>query len=164
MLGTLGPVELDAYLVDRFEVTNKQFKEFVDSGGYQKREYWTYEFVKKGATLSWQEAMAEFRDATGRPGPSTWELGTYPEGQEDFPVSGVSWYEASAYAEFAETSLPTIYHWRHAATVWRQDHIIPLSNFGTDGPARVGAFEGISAHGAYDLAGPSVPKGRRISR
>ena len=153
LLGTLGPVELDGYLVDRFEVTNKQFKGFVDSGGYQKREYWTLEFVKKGATLSWQEAMAEFRDATGRPGPSTWSLGTYPEGQDDFPVNGVSWYEAAAYAGFAGKSLPTIYHWRRAATVWRQDYIIPLSNFGTDGPAKVGSFEGISPRGAYDMAG-----------
>ncbi len=29
--------------------------------------------------------MAQFRDATGRPGPSTWELGTYPDGQDDWP-------------------------------------------------------------------------------
>ena len=97
--------------------------------------------------------MVEFRDATGRPGPSTWSLGTYPEGKDDFPVNGVSWYEAAAYSEFAGKYFPTIYHWRHAASVGRQDHIIPLSNFGTDGPAGVGAFEGISAHGAYDMAG-----------
>ena len=153
LLGRLGPVELPTYLIDRFEVTNKQFKEFVDSGGYQKSEYWTHEFVKEGVTLTWQEAMVQFRDATGRPGPSTWSLGTYPEGQDDFPVNGVSWYEAADYAESAETSLPTIYHWRHAASVGRQDHIIPLSNFATDGPAKVGSFEGISPRGVYDMAG-----------
>ena len=153
LLGTLGPVELPTYLIDRFEVTNKQFMGFVDSGGYQKSQYWTHEFVKEGVRLTWEEAMVEFRDATGRPGPSTWLLGTYPEGQDDFPVNGVSWYEAAAYAEFAETSLPTIYHWRHAASVGRQDHIIPLSNFATDGPAKVGSFEGISPRGAYDMAG-----------
>ncbi len=153
LLGTLGPIELPAYLIDRFEVTNRQFKEFVDVGGYGKSEYWTHEFAKEGVTLTWEEAMVEFRDATGRPGPSTWSLGTYPEGKDDFPVNGVSWYEAAAYSEFAGKYLPTIYHWRHAASVGRQDHIIPLSNFGTDGPAGVGAFEGISAHGAYDMAG-----------
>lgn len=30
----------DAYFIDRHEVTNRQFKQFVDQGGYQKREYW----------------------------------------------------------------------------------------------------------------------------
>jgi len=60
--------------------------------------------------------MAEFRDATGRPGPSTWELGTYPQGRSDYPVGGVSWYEAAAYAEFVGQSLPTVYHWYLGAT------------------------------------------------
>jgi len=57
--------------------------------------------VKNGRTQSWEQAMAEFRDATGRPGPATWEIGTYKEGQAEFPIGGVSWYEAAAYAEFA---------------------------------------------------------------
>lgn len=56
------------------------------------------------------------REGTGRPGPSTWELGSYPEGKADEPVRGVSWYEAAAYAEFAGKNLPTVYHrWRAAS-------------------------------------------------
>ncbi|MEK7408415.1 MAG: bifunctional serine/threonine-protein kinase/formylglycine-generating enzyme family protein [Acidobacteriota bacterium] len=106
---SLPPVQSPDYWLDKYEVSNKQFKEFVDRGGYQKREYWKHPFVKAGKTLSWEQAMAEFRDATGRPGPSTWKLGTYPEGQDDFPASGVSWYEAAAYAEFAGKTLPTFY-------------------------------------------------------
>ena len=106
----LPAVKLDDFWLDKYEVTNKQFKEFVDQGGYRKRECWKHPFVKDGKVLSWEQAMAEFRDATGRPGPSTWELGTYPEGREDFPVGGVSWHEAAAYAEFAGKSLPTVYH------------------------------------------------------
>jgi len=34
--------------------------------------------------------MARLRDRTGQPGPSTWASGDYPEGQHDFPVTGVS--------------------------------------------------------------------------
>ena len=49
----------------------------------------------------------EFQDKTGRPGPSTWELGMYPDGQDDWPVNGVSWYEAAAYAAYADRQLPT---------------------------------------------------------
>ena len=59
--------------------------------------------------------MARFRDATGRAGPATWELGSYPEGQADYPVGGISWFEAAAYAEFAGKSLPTLYHWYRAS-------------------------------------------------
>ena len=67
----------DPYFIDRYEVTNRQFKQFVDQGGYQKREYWKTPFVRD-RPVSWDEAMAVFRDTTGRPGPSTWEGGTFP--------------------------------------------------------------------------------------
>ena len=50
-------------------------------------------------------------ESTGRPGPATWEVGSYPEGQDEHPVSGVSWYEAAAYAEYVGMSLPTRFHW-----------------------------------------------------
>ncbi len=51
-----------------------------------------------GASSSADEAMARFVDRTGRPGPATWEVGRYPDGDGDLPVHGVSWYEAAAYA------------------------------------------------------------------
>ncbi len=147
------PVELQDYWLDKYEVANKQFKEFVDQGGYQKREYWKHPFVKDGRVLSWEQAMAEFRDATGRPGPSAWELGTYPEGRSDFPASGVSWYEAAAYAQFAGKSLPTIYHWYKAAGLGLFSDILRLSNFGGQGPARIGSHQGLGPYGTYDMAG-----------
>ena len=81
----------------QYEVTNLEFKKFVDGDGYQKREYWESPFVKEGQEISWEQGMAGFRDATGIPGPSTWRLGTFPEGEADHPVRGVSWFEAAAY-------------------------------------------------------------------
>jgi serine/threonine protein kinase/cephalosporin-C deacetylase-like acetyl esterase len=146
-------VPLEDYWLDRYEVTNKQFKDFLDHGGYRKQEYWKHEFRKDGRVLSWTEALAQFRDTTGRPGPSTWEQGEYPRGQEDFPVSGVSWYEAAAYAEFAGKVLPTIYHWTTAASLWASHSIMPVSNFSRQGPAPVGRYRGMSWCGAYDMAG-----------
>ncbi len=104
-------VELGDFWIDRFEVTNRAYKAFVDAGGYSERRFWNNPFIKAGKTMAWEEAMAGFHDSTGRPGPSTWELGTYPEGKDEFPVGGVSWYEAAAYSEFAGKSLPTIFHW-----------------------------------------------------
>ena len=83
-------VQLDDYWIDRFEVTNRQFKEFVDGGGYRSREYLKEPFEQNGGTLTWEAGMGTFRDKTGRPGPATWSEGTFPWGQEDVPVTGVS--------------------------------------------------------------------------
>jgi predicted esterase/predicted Ser/Thr protein kinase len=146
-------VELDDYWLDRYEVTNRQFKEFVDNGGYEREEYWRERFVENGGELTRREAMARFVDTTGRPGPSRWELGSYDDGRDDFPVGGVSWYEATAYCRSVGKSLPTLYHW-FAATVQDQlSDIVTQSNFGASGPAPVGRYAGISDFGNYDMAG-----------
>jgi cephalosporin-C deacetylase-like acetyl esterase len=146
------------YWLDRFEVTNRQFKAFVDAGGYQTQKYWTEPIVEDGRTLAWNDAMTRFRDRTGRPGPSSWALGTYPDGEADFPVSGVSWYEAAAYATFAGKSLPTAFQWRAAASGIGGfggifSDILTLSNFGMQGPAAVGSHSGLGPNGTYDMAG-----------
>jgi len=146
-------VALSGYWMDKYEVTNREFKKFVDGGGYQKQEYWKEPFIRDGRVLSWNEAMAQFRDATGRPGPSTWQLGTYMEGNADSPVAGVSWYEAAAYAEFVGKSLPTVYHWYRAADHGGYSDILRLSNFGGHGPASVGSYSGLGPFGTYDMAG-----------
>jgi formylglycine-generating enzyme required for sulfatase activity/DNA-binding winged helix-turn-helix (wHTH) protein/dienelactone hydrolase len=152
--GLLGrTVHLDDYWMDRYEVTNRQFKEFVEKGGYRNRQYWREPFVKDGRRLSWAEAMAEFRDATGRPGPANWEVGDYPRGQDDYPVAGVSWYEAAAYAAFAGKQIPTVFHWQRAANFGIHADILLFSNFDGSGPARVGSRRGIGAFGTYDMAG-----------
>jgi formylglycine-generating enzyme required for sulfatase activity/dienelactone hydrolase len=140
--------------LDKYEVSNRQFKEFVDAGGYRKQQYWKEPFVKDGKTLTWEQAMAEFRDATGGTGPATWQAGSYPDGKADFPVGGVSWYEAAAFAEFAGKSLPTISHWRAAAgSASMNSQILLFSNFGGQGPARSGSNRGLAPFGAYDMAG-----------
>jgi dienelactone hydrolase len=146
-------VELPDYWLDRYEVTNRQYKAFVDAGGYRKSEYWKEPFRKDGRTLTWTEAMAELRDATGRPGPSTWELGSYPEGRDDLPVGGVSWNEAAAYAAYAGKQLPTAYHWYRGSGAFSVfSGILSTSNFSSQGPAKVGSG-GLGPYGTYDMAG-----------
>jgi formylglycine-generating enzyme required for sulfatase activity/predicted esterase len=142
----------DFYL-DKFEVTNRAFKAFVDAGAYRNAEFWKEPFVNGGRTLTFDQAMLEFRDATGRPGPSTWELGTFPDGQGDVPVHGISWYEAAAYAGYAGKALPTVHHWRRAASLGIYSDILEFSNFLNKGPAPVGTFKGIGEYGTYDMAG-----------
>ena len=149
----LPAVPVASYWIDKFEVTNAEFKRFMDQGGYEKRQYWKHEFRNDGRALSWADAMKLFVDKTNRPGPSTWVQGEYPKGDDDYPVMGVSWFEAEAYAEFAGKSLPTIYHWTAAASPIDSSSLIPASNFGGKGPSPVGAYHGMSWCGAYDMAG-----------
>jgi hypothetical protein len=104
-------------------------------------------------TLSFDEAIALFKDSSGRPGPATWEAGRYPEGQDENPVSGVSWYEAAAYAVFSGKSLPTIYHWSRVAGQQLSGAIVPRSNFSGRGVMKAGASGGMNQFGSFDLAG-----------
>jgi dienelactone hydrolase len=152
-LDHLGPVPLADYQLDQHEVTNAEFKRFVDSGGYRRQEFWQEEFRRNGHVVSWQEAMGLFKDKTGRSGPATWEVGDYPPGQADYPVTGVSWYEAAAYARFVGKSLPTIYHWSRAAETRAASWIVPASNLAGTGPAPVGSFQGLGPFGTVDMAG-----------
>ena len=149
----LPAVRVGKYWIDKFEVTNREFKRFVDQGGYKKQEYWKHEFRKDGRVLPWADAMKLFVDKTNRPGPSTWIQGEYPQGEGEYPVTGVSWFEAEAYADFVGKSLPTIYHWAAAASPTDSPSLIPASNFSGKGPSPVGTYHGMSWCGAYDMAG-----------
>ncbi len=144
---------LPAFDIDRFEVTNRQYQTFVDQRGYEKPQYWKENFTRDGKELTRQEAMNLFRDATGRAGPSTWEGGHFPPGQGDYPVSGVSWYEAAAYAVFAGKSLPVLAQWYKAAPPDLVAYRINQSNFNGRGPVPVGTFPGVGPYGTYDMSG-----------
>src|SRR4030042_5517805 len=141
------------FLVDRFEVTNKEYKRFVDQGGYNNKNYWNFPIYKEGKEISWESAINIFVDKTGKQGPAGWEVGQYPDGQENYPAVGISWYEACAYAAFIGKRLPTVFHWSVLAETRRTMNIIPLSNFNGISTVPVGTMEGISSYGIYDLAG-----------
>ncbi len=154
-VGVAAPVTLPAFWIDKYELTNREFKRFVDAGGYADRKYWKEPFIDAKRAVSFEEAVARFRDRTGRSGPATWELGSYPEGKEDFPVGGISWYEAAAYARFTGKELPTIYHW-YRATRAAEDafaDILKVSNFDSRGPVKVGERQSVGVSGTYDTAG-----------
>ncbi len=152
--------EKHGFYMDKYEVTNKQFKKFIDQGGYQNPDYWKHALMKDAKTLSWVEAMNYFKDATGRAGPAAWQVGDYPDGEDDYPVSGISWYEAAAYAEYAGKMLPTSHHWISATGYFFEPYrslagsnLIPLSNFRGKGPEPIGSSQAINYFGVYDIFG-----------
>jgi formylglycine-generating enzyme required for sulfatase activity len=160
---------LDEYLIDRLEVTNSEYADFIRDGGYRDPRYWTHEFVTGGDTLTFDEAMSRLVDRTGLPGPRSWSAQTYPADTGDHPVTGVSWYEAVAYATYRGKQLPTAFQWEKAArdgrVAWADAIMLPwgvstagwgptLANFnsGATVPADAMPF-GISPYGAYAMAG-----------
>ena len=151
-------VYLHPFYIDKFEVTNKEFKEFVDAGGYKNPQYWVeMDFIRDGVSLTLEEAQELMTDTTGMVGPAGWEVGTYIQGTEDKPVTGISWYEALAYARYKGNILPPMFHWAKAA--FPPDEIIsPISpkllktsNFSKEDISVVGQGEG--AYGTFDMAG-----------
>ena len=152
-------VTLDDFFIDQFEVTNREFKEFVDAGGYERRELW-----KSGAD------PAEFKDTTDLNAPRRWVNQSYPEGRDDYPVTDVSWHEAAAYAEFRGKKLPTVFQWDKAARdgnslpygTWFPWGLVPSgvtdvahrANFRGAGTMPVTSLpSGMSMYGVHHLAG-----------
>ena len=152
-LEKLPSLELGDFLIDRYELTNRQYQAFVAAGGYTNRAYWAQRFVHDGKPLPWEEGMRLLVDRTGRPGPATWEAGAPLPGLEDFPVSGVSWYEAAAYAKFVGKNLPTVYEWSTAAVPSAAGWIMPASNFESRGLVHGGTRATMSPWGVYDMGG-----------
>jgi DNA-binding SARP family transcriptional activator/formylglycine-generating enzyme required for sulfatase activity len=147
------PTDLDPFWIDRHEVTNRQFKSFLDKGGYQHPDFWTEPVVESVVVLDWDERQQLFRDLTGRSGPATWHVGSYPAGQHDHPVGGISWYEAAAYCASVGKQLPTVHQWYQAADLAQVDAVVHLSNLESDGPSDVGRPLALGGHGTYDMAG-----------
>ncbi|MCP5006832.1 MAG: SUMF1/EgtB/PvdO family nonheme iron enzyme [Planctomycetes bacterium] len=139
-------VYLDAYYIDRYEVTNAQYFEFL-------------EYINATSDHSkCHTAEPEGKDHT----PANWVDGYF--NNPEFPVIRINWYDAYAYSKWAGKRLPTEAEWEKAARgtdkrkwpwgdIWTPDKC----NVGSSKPGEpkpIGSFEeGKSPFGCYDMAG-----------
>jgi len=103
-------VEVPSFLIDRDLTTNSEYAEFIEAGGYAQRRWWSDE------GWQWKESAALTRPLYWS-GPPWKERGFFAEVdlRPDAAVSGISWYEADAYARFRQKRLPSEFEWEVAA-------------------------------------------------
>ena len=151
------PIYVESFHIDEKPVTNREFKVFVDAGGYSSTMLW--QDISLPAGMDLVSLLDQFIDRTQNKGPANWELGKPRDSELDMPVTGVSWYEAAAYAKFINKGLPTVYQWIRAALpfdIGMTDMPVSMmkySNFQKSGPNEFGEFQSPAAHGAYDMFG-----------
>jgi serine/threonine protein kinase/formylglycine-generating enzyme required for sulfatase activity/predicted esterase len=158
-------VKLGDFFMDKYEVTNREYKEFIAAGGYFKLEYWRTHWPQIS-----EADVKPFRDRTGLPGPRSWSGQDFPAGQAEHPVTDITWHEAAAYAAFRGKQLPTIFQWEKAARngifTYYMGYVLPWgavefggsveghANFNGRSTAPVHEFAfGMSPFGAYQMAG-----------
>lgn len=149
------PVTLNAFWLDRTEVTNVQFDRFVTASGHRttaERKGWAYVF-RDGKWHMVTGAAWRSPGGPGSPPPPT------------HPVVQVSWEDATAYCKWADKRLPTEAEWEYAArgtdgwkypwgNTWEASRARFGGNRGSETTAPVGSYPtGASPFGVLDLAG-----------
>ncbi len=137
------------YEIDIYPVTNGQYREFIEDGGYKEDDYWSKEGI-------------EWREKKEKKQPEYWEDSKFNGDYQ--PVVGVSFYEAEAYAKWAGKELPTEMQWERAARgtdgreyPWGNEFDKEKCNCRESGhgkTTRVNMYHnGVSPEGCYDMAG-----------
>ena len=154
---------LPDYWIGKTEVTNAQFRPFVEGDGYTNRDYWT------AAGWAWRQAENITQ-------PAYWNDAKW--NGPDYPVVGMSWFEAVAYCRWLSKQtgiafrLPSEAEWEKAARgsdgliyPWGNTWDVKRTSNAGFTPVAVGTYPtGASPYGALDMAGNASRSGVRPRR
>jgi len=171
-------VQLDAYLIDKYEVTNEKYKDFVIDRNYWMPEQWKqdgYLLTHDILSIADLETLRRLASETYRLDMDTrkmtkeqllTEIDKKNRHLDKIPVTGVSWHDADEYCRWRGKRLPSEAEWEKAARgttgfeyPWGNEWQEGKSNSGGEsnwefGVAPVGSYvEGRSPFGLYDMAG-----------
>lgn len=153
-------VYLDDFAISRCLVTNAEFVEFVEDGGYSNFRLWHsegWDWVNRNgidSPLYWHQRDGDWFHFT---------LGGLRTLPLESPVCHVSFYEASAFAEWKEMRLPTEFEWETASSQfdwgkrweWTGSSYLPYPGF-SKAPGAVGEYNGKFMINQMVLRGASV--------
>ena len=143
-------VYVDAFCVDRYEVTNAEYKEFLDANPKWRKEEHSQDHGHAGGCYLFD-----------------WNEGTYPRGEAGYPVAFVSFEAAAAYAQWVGKRLPTESEWEKAARGKLVKKKYPWGNLidstransqkyftasRNNSTTPIGSYP-VNGHGLYDMAG-----------
>ena len=80
-----GPKEVPEFLIDKFEVTNRQFKAFMDAGGYTNSAYWTFPIVEGGKVIPLEPRARQIHGPDGSTGTRHLGGGKLPRRHRESP-------------------------------------------------------------------------------
>lgn len=129
-------VELAAFSIDRFPVTNDAYVDFMEDGGYSRREFWSADGWDWRYTFD-IEAPEYWLPASD--GWRTKRAGIELAVDARLPVCHVSWFEAEAFAAWDGKRLPTEFEWEVAAAWDPATGRARRYPWGDDPPTRVRA-------------------------
>ena len=95
-----GRVTFEPFSISKTEVSNLDFKDFVDNGGYENEQYWDFPIIIDGKEHTYDMAIKSFVDKHGKFGPLDWSYGQFATNREKFPVTGISWFTFSWFGFF----------------------------------------------------------------
>tara|TARA_A100001015_G_scaffold246138_1_gene282418 strand:- start:400 stop:2658 length:2259 start_codon:yes stop_codon:yes gene_type:complete len=111
----LSDFDLPPFSISKYEVSNKEFQEFVDDGGYENPKFWEFPITIDQKNYDFSSTVKKFTGKYGKLGPSNWSYGKFPNGMDNHPVNGISWFEARAFAKYKNLEIPNIFQWIYAA-------------------------------------------------